>query len=95
VNAIQGTILEVQNGYALRNERLDISVFRLRFIGNLTVEFISLQILKIMKNKSSKISFKLVPFFLIALIIVAFGLPKYSLVGKWTIYNSDGTSIVE
>jgi hypothetical protein len=48
-----------------------------------------------MKNKSSKISFKLFPFLFIALIIFAFGLPKYSLVGKWTIYNSDGTSIGE
>jgi hypothetical protein len=48
-----------------------------------------------MKNKLSKISFKLFPFLFIALIIFAFGLPKYSLVGKWTIYNSDGTSIGE
>jgi hypothetical protein len=48
-----------------------------------------------MKKKSSKISFKLFPFLFIALIIFAFGLPKYSLVGKWTIYNSDGTSIGE
>jgi hypothetical protein len=48
-----------------------------------------------MKNKSSKMSFKLLPFLFIALIIFAFGMPKYSLVGKWTIYNSDGTSIGE
>ena len=48
-----------------------------------------------MKNKSSKIRFKLLPFLFIALIIFAFGMPKYSLVGKWTIYNSDGTSIGE
>jgi hypothetical protein len=48
-----------------------------------------------MKNKSSKISFKLLPFLFIGLIIFAFGMPKYSLVGKWTIYNSDGTSIGE
>jgi hypothetical protein len=48
-----------------------------------------------MKNKISKISFKLLPFLFIALIIFAFGMPKYSLVGKWTIYNSDGTSIGE
>jgi hypothetical protein len=48
-----------------------------------------------MKNKSSKMSFKLLPFLFIALIIYAFGMPKYSLVGKWTIYNSDGTSIGE
>jgi hypothetical protein len=48
-----------------------------------------------MKNKLSKISFKLFPFLFIALIIFAFGLPKYNLVGKWTIYNSDGTSIGE
>jgi hypothetical protein len=48
-----------------------------------------------MKNKLSKMSFKLFPFLLIAFIIFAFGLPKYSLVGKWTIYNSDGTSIGE
>jgi hypothetical protein len=48
-----------------------------------------------MKNKSSKMSFKLLPFLFITLIIFAFGMPKYSLVGKWTIYNSDGTSIGE
>jgi hypothetical protein len=48
-----------------------------------------------MKIKLSKISFKSFPFLFIALIIFAFGLPKYSLVGKWTIYNSDGTSIGE
>jgi hypothetical protein len=48
-----------------------------------------------MKNKLSKIRFKLFPFLFIALIIFAFGLPKYSLIGKWTIYNSDGTSIGE
>ncbi len=48
-----------------------------------------------MKNKSSKISFNLLPFLFIVLIIFAFGMPKYSLVGKWTIYNSDGTSIGE
>jgi hypothetical protein len=48
-----------------------------------------------MKNKLSKISFKLFQFLLIALIIFAFGLPKYNLVGKWTIYNSDGISIGE
>jgi hypothetical protein len=48
-----------------------------------------------MKNKSSKTSFKLFLFLSIALVIFAFGLPKYSLVGKWTIYNSDGTSIGE
>jgi hypothetical protein len=48
-----------------------------------------------MKTKSSKTSFKLFLFLSIALIIFAFGLPKYSLVGKWTIYNSDGTSIGE
>ena len=48
-----------------------------------------------MKKKLSKIRFKLFPFLFIALIIFAFGLPKYNLVGKWTIYNSDGTSIGE
>ena len=48
-----------------------------------------------MKNKSSKISFNLLPFLFIVLIIFAFGMPKYSLVGKWTIYNSDGTFIGE
>jgi hypothetical protein len=48
-----------------------------------------------MKNKSSKTSFKLFLFLSITLIIFAFGLPKYSLVGKWTIYNSDGTSVGE
>jgi hypothetical protein len=48
-----------------------------------------------MKKKSSKISFKLFLFLFIALIIFAFGLPKYNLIGKWTIYNSDGTSIGE
>jgi hypothetical protein len=48
-----------------------------------------------MKNKSSKTSLKLFLFLSIALIIFAFGLPKYSLVGKWTIYYSDGTSIGE
>jgi hypothetical protein len=48
-----------------------------------------------MKNKLSKISFKLFQFLLIALIIFAFVLPKYNLVGKWTIYNSDGISIGE
>ncbi|HEY4935946.1 MAG TPA: hypothetical protein VII44_05165 [Puia sp.] len=48
-----------------------------------------------MKNKLSKISFKLFLFLFIALMIFAFGLPTNSLVGKWTIYNSDGTSIGE
>ncbi len=48
-----------------------------------------------MKNKFSNISSKLFPFLFIVLIIFAFGLPKYSLVGKWTIYNADGTSIGE
>jgi hypothetical protein len=48
-----------------------------------------------MKNKLSKTGFKLFPFLFIALIIFAFGMPKYSLIGKWTIYNSDGTSIGE
>ena len=44
-----------------------------------------------MKNKSSKMSFKLLPFLLIALIIFAFGMPKYNLTGKWSIINLDGT----
>jgi hypothetical protein len=48
-----------------------------------------------MKNKLSKSGFKLFPFLFIALIIFAFGMPKYNLVGKWTIYNADGTSIGE
>ncbi len=48
-----------------------------------------------MKNKLSNKSFKLFPFLFIVPIIFAFGLPKYNLVGKWTIYNADGTSIGE
>jgi hypothetical protein len=44
-----------------------------------------------MKNKSSKMSFKLFPFLFIALIIFAFVMPKYSLTGKWSILNLDGT----
>ncbi len=47
-----------------------------------------------MKNKSN-FSFRLFLFLIISLIIFAFGMPKHSLVGKWTIYNSDGTSIGE
>ena len=45
-----------------------------------------------MKNKSSKINFKpsLLFFFIIA-IIFAFVLPNYSLVGRWSILNLDGT----
>ena len=48
-----------------------------------------------MNNKLSKISFKLFLFLFIVPIIFAFGLPKYNLVGKWTVYYSDGTSIGE
>jgi hypothetical protein len=48
-----------------------------------------------MKNKLPKTGFKLFPFLFIALVIFAFGMPKYNLVGKWTIYNADGTSVGE
>ena len=48
-----------------------------------------------MKNKLSKINFKLFVFLFVVLIIFAFGLPKYNLVGKWTIYYSDGKSVGE
>jgi hypothetical protein len=48
-----------------------------------------------MKNKLSKTGFRLFPFLFVALIIFAFGMPKYNLVGKWTIYDANGTSVGE
>ena len=49
-----------------------------------------------MTNKSSVIKFRSSLLFLIIVaIIFAFVSPKYILVGKWTIYNADGTSIGE
>ena len=49
-----------------------------------------------MKNKLSKINFKRSLLFLfIAASIFAFISPSYSLVGKWTIYNADGSTIGE
>jgi hypothetical protein len=49
-----------------------------------------------MKNKSSKIRFiRSLLFFFITATVFAFISPGYSLVGKWTIYNADGSSIGE
>jgi hypothetical protein len=45
-----------------------------------------------MKNKLSKISFKLFLYLFVTLIIFAFVMPKYSLTGKWSILNLDGTT---
>ena len=49
-----------------------------------------------MKNKSSKIRFiRSLLFFFITATVFAFISPGYSLVGKWTIYNADGSNIGE
>jgi hypothetical protein len=49
-----------------------------------------------MKNKLSKLNLKSGLLFLfIVAVIFAFVPAKYSLVGKWTIFNPDGTSIGE
>jgi hypothetical protein len=49
-----------------------------------------------MKNKFPILDVKSVLLFLfIIAVIFAFASPTYSLVGKWTIYNADGTSIGE
>lgn len=49
-----------------------------------------------MKNKFPTLDVKSVLlFFFIIAVIFAFTSPTYSLVGKWTIYNADGTSIGE
>ena len=49
-----------------------------------------------MKNKSSKIRLiRSLLFFFITATVFAFISPGYSLVGKWTIYNADGSSIGE
>ena len=49
-----------------------------------------------MKNKLPTLALKSGLLFLfIGAVIFAFAMPKYSLVGKWTIFNPDGTSIGE
>jgi hypothetical protein len=49
-----------------------------------------------MKNKLPTLALKSGLLFLfIGVVIFAFAMPKYSLVGKWTIFNPDGTSIGE
>ena len=49
-----------------------------------------------MKNNLQKLNLKSVLLFLfIGTVVFAFVPPKYSLVGKWTIFNPDGTSIGE
>jgi hypothetical protein len=48
------------------------------------------------KSKSSKFNIKgSVLFLLIVTVGFAFMIPSYSLVGKWTIFNADGSSIGE